>query len=522
MKKSIKVLCALSGFSGLIVSTSGCTSKTKIEKPNIVFIYADDLGFGDLQCYGTGDVATPNVNKLAEEGLRFTNSHTTSSVSTPSRFGLLTGVYPWRQKGTGIAAGNAGMIIHPDKYTLADAANSAGYKTAAIGKWHLGIGQTAKQNWNGQITPNLSDIGFDYSYIMAATGDRVPCVFLKNGKVANYDSLAPIYVSYKKNFKGEPTGKSNPELLRLMYSHGHDQSIVNGVSRIGYMKGGGKALWRDEDIVDTLTNQAINFIRNNKDNHFMLYFCTQDVHVPRLPNERFQGKSGHGSRGDAILEFDYSVGKIMDELKALGLDENTLVILSSDNGPVLDDGYKDEAVEKLGSHNPFGPYSGGKYSAYEAGTRVPMIVRWPSHVKKGAVSNALFSQVDFLASINNLIGGTIEEGAAIDSKDNLKTLLGKDLIGRDYIIEQNVNSTISILTKNWKYILPSNAKPYNKKVNIALGNNKKPQLYNISSDIAEKNNLYEEKPKVVKKLDTILKTEFEKGIVFKLPKKLQK
>ena len=510
MKKSVKVLCALSGFSGLMISASGFASKTKIEKPNIIFIYADDLGFGDLQCYGTGNVDTPNVNKLAQEGLRFTNCHTTSSVSTPSRFGLLTGVYPWRQKGTGIAAGNAGMIIHPDRYTLADVAHSAGYKTAAIGKWHLGIGETARQNWNGLISPNLSDIGFNYSYIMAATGDRVPCVFVENAKVANYDSSAPISVSYKKNFEGEPTGKSNPELLRLMYSHGHDQSIVNGVSRIGYMKGGGKALWRDEDIADTLTNQAIDFIRNNKNNHFMLYFCTQDVHVPRLPNERFQGKSGHGSRGDAILEFDYTVGKIMNELKTLGIDENTLVILTSDNGPVLDDGYKDEAVEKLCKHNPFGPYSGGKYSAFEAGTRVPMIVRWPSHVKKGAVSNALFSQIDYLASINQLIGGKIENGAASDSKPNLKIILGKDLIGRNYIIEQNVNNTLSVFYKKWKYIMPSKASAYNKNVNIALGNNPKPQLYNLHKDVEEKNNVYDKKANIVKKIKIIIEDELNK------------
>jgi len=509
MKQTLKTLAFTMSVGGLLVTANSCSKKSNI-KPNVIFIYADDLGYGDLQCYGVGDIPTPNVNKLAEEGLRFTNSHTTSSVSTPSRFGLLTGVYPWRQKGTGIATGDAGMIIRPDRYTLADVARSAGYKTAAIGKWHLGIGETAKQDWNGQITPNLSDIGFDYSYIMAATGDRVPCVYLKNGKVSNYDASAPISVSYKKNFDGEPTGKSNPELLRLMYSHGHDQSIVNGVSRIGYMKGGGKALWRDEDIADTLTNQAINFIRNNKDNHFMLYFCTQDVHVPRLPHERFQGKSGHGLRGDAILEFDYSVGKIMDELKALGIDENTLVILTSDNGPVLDDGYKDEAVEKLGNHNPFGPYSGGKYSAFEAGTRVPMIVRWPSHVKKGAVSNALFSQIDFLASINQLIGGKIEKGAAYDSKPNLKIILGKDLIGRDYIVEQNVKNTLSILYKKWKYIMPSKAPAYNKQVNIALGNNPEPQLYNLHKDVAEKNNIYEENTRIVKKIKTIIDEELNK------------
>ena len=221
--------------------------------PNVIIIYADDLGFGDLSCNGSRTIATPNADRAAREGVRFTNVHTVASTSTPARYGLLTGQYPWRKPGTGIAAGDAGMIISPEQYTLADLFKSAGYVTGAVGKWHLGLGETARQQWNGEIAPGLRDIGFDYSFIMAATGDRVPCVYIENQRVVNLDPEDPIAVSYEKPFPGEPTGRDNPELLRMTPSHGHDQAIVHGIPRIGYMKGGKSALWRDEEIADRIT-----------------------------------------------------------------------------------------------------------------------------------------------------------------------------------------------------------------------------------------------------------------------------
>ncbi len=214
--------------------------------PNVILIYADDLGYGDLECYGGSGAATPNINRLAQNGIRFTNAHATAATSTPSRYSMLTGEYAWRKKGTDIAAGNAGMIIRPEQYTMADMFKNSGYTTAAIGKWHLGLGdKSGEQDWNAPLPTALGDIGFDYSYIMAATADRVPCVFIENGKVANYDPSAPIEVSYQKPFEGEPLGKNHPELLyNLKHSNGHDMAIINGIGRIGYMKGGGKALWK--------------------------------------------------------------------------------------------------------------------------------------------------------------------------------------------------------------------------------------------------------------------------------------
>ena len=262
-------------------------------RPNVIIIYADDLGYGDLQCYGARNVETPNVNRLANQGIRFTNAHAVAATSTPSRYSLLTGEYAWRRPDTDVAPGNAGMIIRPEQFTLADMFKSVGYATCAIGKWHLGLGdKSGEQDWNAQLPAALGDLGFDYCYIMAATSDRVPCVFIENGHVANYDPSAPIEVSYKRNFEGEPTGKTHPELLyNLKSSHGHDMIIVNCIGRIGYMKGVGKALWKDENIADSITAHAISFIRDNRNRPFFMYFATNDVHVPRFPHARFRGKN---------------------------------------------------------------------------------------------------------------------------------------------------------------------------------------------------------------------------------------
>ncbi|WP_373827759.1 sulfatase-like hydrolase/transferase, partial [Bacteroides heparinolyticus] len=285
---------------------------TNRERPNVIIILADDLGYGDLECYGAKNVQTPNVNRLASQGIRFTNAHAIAATSTPSRYSILTGEYAWRRPDTDVAAGNAGMIIRPEQYTMADMFKNAGYTTCAIGKWHLGLGdKTAQQDWNAPLPAALGDLGFDYHYIMAATADRVPCVFIENGKVANHDPSAPIEVSYTQNFAGEPTGVRNPELLyNLKPSHGHDMAIVNGISRIGFMKGGGKALWKDENIADSITSHAIEFIRKHQNEPFFMYFATNDIHVPRFPHERFRGKSPMGLRGDAIVQFDWSVGQL--------------------------------------------------------------------------------------------------------------------------------------------------------------------------------------------------------------------
>lgn len=513
MKTKLLLGC---GFGSSLL-TGGCidvnkaTDTTTQQKPNVIFIVADDLGYGDISCYGEKTISTPHVDSLAANGIRFTDAHSVAATSTPSRYSLFTGHYSWRRNDTGIAAGNAGMIIKPEQTTIADMFKSAGYTTGAIGKWHLGMGdKTGTQDWNGIITPGPQDIGFDYSYLMAATGDRVPCVWIENQRVANYDLNAPIHVSYTKPFPGEPLGKDHPELLTKLKpypNHGHNQAIVNGISRIGYMKGGGKALWEDENIANTLTSKAVRYIEEHKDTTFFLYVGTNDIHVPRYPHSRFIGKSGMGYRGDAILQFDWTVGEIMKALKKQGIAENTLIVLTSDNGPVVNDGYLDQAVELLGEHRPWGDMRGGKYSNFEAGTRVPFIVSWPTKVTPG-ISNALVSHIDLFASMAELVGTELKEGVAIDSRKQLNALLGTDKKGRDYIIE--AAQSISISDGEWKYITPCDRTPYYKITRTETGNLLEDQLYNLCKDIGEKHNLAQEHPEKLKELKRLLEQEKEK------------
>lgn len=480
-------------------------------RPNVILLYADDLGYGDLSCYGADRVSTPNIDKMAAEGTRFTRAYAAAATSTPSRYAILTGEYAWRKPGTDVAAGDAGMIIKPEQFSMADLFRQAGYHTAAIGKWHLGLGErTGEQDWNNLISPALVDLGFDYSYIMAATSDRVPCVFIQNGRVANYDPTAPIQVSYKANFPGEPTGRSHPELLyNLRPSHGHDMSIVNGISRIGYMKGGGKALWKDENIADSIADHAQRFIREQSEagQPFFLYLATNDVHVPRFPHSRFRGRSPMGLRGDAIQQFDWTVGQILHTLDSLKLSDNTLILLSSDNGPVVDDGYADNAEQLLGTHSPTGHLRGAKYSAFEGGTRVPLIVRWPKRTPSGKVSKALVSQIDFFASFADLLGLPLNQEQAPDSRPQLASLLGQSKKGAPYVVQQAADKTLSICTDRWKFIEPSKHGPmvtWGPK--IETGYLPSPQLYDMRKDEHERQNIAERQPKEVQRLQTLLKT----------------
>lgn len=485
------------------------TAATAQERPNVIFIVADDLGYGDLSCYGAQRVQTPAVDALAQRGTRFTDVHACASTSTPSRYGLLTGSYPFRKAGTDVAAGNAGMIISPSQFTLADLFQQAGYATAAIGKWHLGLGsRTGTQDWNGRLDQSLADIGFGYSYIMAATADRVPCVFIENDHVAGYDPTAPIEVSYQKPFEGEPTGRQNPELLtKLRSSHGHDMAIVNGIGRIGYMRGGGKALWRDEDIADSIAAHAIGFIRQHRDKPFFMYLCTNDVHVPRYPHDRFRGQSPMGLRGDAILQFDWTVGQVTQALQQLGLTDNTLIVLTSDNGPVLDDGYADQAVQLAGSHTPGGPFRGGKYSAFEAGSAVPFIVSWPGHVPQGKTSDALVALTDAVATMARLIGATLPEGAATDSRAYLSTWLGRKQKSCPYVVSMAANRSLTLRTPRWKYISASGGGPmitWGPK--IETGYRATPQLYDMRTDRGERNDVSLQHPRLMRQFQQIMQT----------------
>ncbi len=469
-------------------------------RPNIVLIYADDIGYGDLSCYGATSVKTPNLDRLAERGLRFTDAHSSSATCTPSRYSMMTGEYAWRKKGTGVLPGDARLIIEPGRYTLPAMLQKAGYRTGVVGKWHLGLG-AGNIDWNGPITPGPLEIGFHSAFIVPATGDRVPCVYVEDHGVVGLDPRDPIRVDYAKPIASEPTGRANPELLKMKPSHGHDMAVVNGVSRIGYMTGGKSALWVDEDMADVLTGKALEFIDKSKAQPFFLFFATHDIHVPRMPHARFGGKTTMGPRGDSIVELDWCVGQVLDRLDKLGLAQNTIVMFSSDNGPVIDDGYQDQAVEKLGEHRPAGPLRGGKYSNFEGGTRVPLILRWPARVKPG-VSRALVGQQDLLASFARLTSQALPAEAAPDSVDVLDALLGAKKPGRANIVEHS--RALSYREGDWKMIEANDGPRVNRGSNTELGSALGAQLYNVGTDLNEQKDLATQQPERVKAMQAAL------------------
>lgn len=465
------------------------------ERPNVIVLIADDLGYGDISCYGAKAIRTPNMDSLAKQGIRFTRGYAASATSSPSRYALLTGMYPWRNN-VQILPGDSPLIIPTERPTMATMFRDAGYTTGAVGKWHLGLGGKGKKDWNKTIAPGPKEIGFDYSFIMAATNDRVPCVYFSNGSVVGLDPNDPIKVSYRKNFSGEPTGKTHPHLLKMHPSpnHGHADSIVAGVSRIGFMKGGQAARWNDETMADVFSEKARKFISENKNHPFFLYYALHQPHVPRVPNPKFAGKSGLGPRGDVILEADAQVGELLACLEENQLDKNTLIIFTSDNGPVLDDGYADDAVEKNKekSHTPAGTLRGGKYSLFEAGTRVPFVVWQPGVIAPG-VSDIPVAQLDCYASFARLVGGSLPENS--DSVDTLGVFFGREKTSarKDFVIE--ATSRLAYRDGDWVYIPPHKGPKIAWLTGIENGNDPKPALYRIDGGAEQTENLAKKHPK---------------------------
>ena len=492
-------LCAFALSSCSFVSNKpngeGVVTEKNARPPNIIVFYADDLGYGDVSSYGASQISTPNVDVLANSGIKFMDAHSSAATCTPSRYSLLTGEYGFR-KNAKILTGDAPALIGADTFTLPALLKKAGYKTAVIGKWHLGLGDGGV-NWNETVSPGPREIGFDYSFLIPATGDRVPTVYLENQKVLNLNSNDPIYVDYETEIGNRPIGYKTQVTLRYQADIQHSATVINGVSRIGYMKGGKSAEWIDEDFHEVFTQKAKAFIRENKDEPFFVYFPFHDPHVPRLPHPRFQGATKMGPRGDAIVQMDWMTGSVMGEVAALGLTEDTLVVFTSDNGPVLNDGYDDQAVELLGNHKPAGPLRGGKYSAFEGGSRVPTIVSWPGTIQAGE-SSALVSQVDFVASFAALTGQTLPNTVAIDSRDMMAQFLGLKPKGRETLLKQSIPA-MTLRMGDFKYIaavenLATAGTFIKNDKNIESGASEEPQLYNLSNDLAEMKNLAERHP----------------------------
>lgn len=503
MSKTNLFLCFLLTATILVSCNSSMNKEVKEQitsttsnstQPNIVVIYLDDLGYGDVSCYGATELSTPNIDALAKGGVRFTNGYASSATCTPSRYALLTGVYPWRNKKAKILPGTAPLVITTEQVTIPKMLRKKGYQTSIVGKWHLGLG-TGMVDWNKKVSPGPNEVGFDYSYIMAATQDRVPTVYIEDGDVVGRDPNDPIEINYKKNFEGEPTGLDNPELLTMTWHHGHNSSIVNGIPRIGYMKGGEKAKWSDVDMADHFLQKAQSYVKSHKDKPFFLYYAMQQPHVPRTPHPRFVGKTNLGPRGDVIVEADWCIGELVKTLEEEGILENTLIVLTSDNGPVLNDGYNDDADIKNGKHKAGGPLRGGKYSLFEAGTRMPFITYWKGTIQP-KVSDAMICQMDLLASIAELVG---MEEKSTDSQQLLDVFMGKSEKGRaDLVIE--ATSRTALRKGDWLFIPAYKGKALNEKVVIEVGNSPEPLLYNLKEDISQQNNLAKAKPEKLKEM----------------------
>lgn len=464
------------------------------QKPNVIVILADDLGYGDVSAYGSQTINTPNIDKLAKNGIQFNNGYATSATSTPSRYGLLTGMYPWKNANARILEGDAPLLIDTARFTFPKMMKMAGYNTAAIGKWHLGMGN-GKIDWNKTISPSVNDVGFDYSCVIAATVDRVPTVYIENGKVADLDPGDPILVNYNQNFEGEPTAISNPEMLKMNWSHGHNNSIINGIPRIGFMKGGAKARWNDENMAYYFAEKVDKYLEEQGTKPFFLYYGLHEPHVPRTPHNDFVGKSGMGPRGDAILEADWCIGELLENLEKRNLLENTIIIFTSDNGPVLDDGYQDNAVEMLGNHQPMGGLRGGKYSLFDAGTHVPFVFYWKNGVHHH-VSDALMTQLDIMPSIAGLL--KLDIPAGLDGENICKTLSGKQDKGRKgFVIE--ASGRLAYMSDNWVMIPPYKGPVSNESGN-ELGNLPDFELFNLKQDKAQTENMSATKSKTLAKM----------------------
>jgi arylsulfatase A-like enzyme len=511
--RSLAIAC---GVPGLLTAAGLAAEPVAPKRPNIVLIVADDLGYGDLGAYGATRLKTPNLDRLAAEGVRFTSGYVPSSTCTPTRYSMFTGEYAWRQsaKRTGILPGDAPLSIEPGRLTLPEALRRTGYFTGAVGKWHLGLGDgRTLVDFNGRIAPGPREVGFDYSHIIPATVDRVPSVWIENHRVVGLDPADPIKVSYEKDLGVEPNGIDRPDLLIQGADKQHSGTIINGISRIGFMSGGKSARFKDEELTSTVVKKSVQFLELHGDRPFFLYVGLFEPHVPRVSEPPFVGTSELGVRGEVIQQMDWAAGEVLKALERLKLDRNTLVIFTSDNGPVLFDGYFDGGAEKNQDHRPAGDLRGWKYLVYEGGCRVPLIARWPGRIQP-RVTNQMFSLVDLPATLGRIAGAEISAAASPDSLDLSPVLLGTTTENlRDHTVLHGIADTLAIRVGDWKYI-PANtrsgatgtggANPTDAR--FTPNQIPEPLLFNLRDDPAERNSVAAKFPQKAEELHRRLKT----------------
>ncbi len=512
-EKATNTACALLlAGAGIGCSQSGYNNLqedfvSQNNQPNIIIIYADDVGYGDLGVYGSELIPTPHLDQLAEEGARFTSAYAMSSTCTPSRYSLITGKYSFRHPEANILPSDAPILIEPGEINMAQMLKSAGYRTGVIGKWHMGIGD-GDIDWNTEIRPSPLDIGFDVSFVIPGTNDRVPTVWVDGHNVYNLsEDDEPLRVSFRGRVGNLPTGISHPEKLIYPTDRYHSGTIVNGISRIGWQDGGQSAWWSDQNMGMDILDRSRTFIEESTNDPFFLFMSMHQNHVPRVPHPQFEGASATGLRGDHVVELDYIVGQVVETLDNLGIREETLVIFTSDNGPVFQDSYYDGAIELAQGHLANGPFRGGKYHVYEGGTRMPTITNWPGVITPGEVSDVVMSQVDLLASLAALVGVEIPAEVELDSKEHHSAWLGREADDRDYVIQHGIGM-YAIRKGDWKLILAGDTPQwvdhrhnhYQNPVSTPLPPSDKHSLFNLIDDPGESVNLVDEYPGKVEEL----------------------
>ena len=466
------------------------------DKPNIIFILADDLGIGDVRCFNPeGKIATPNLDRLAAGGMKFTDAHTPSAVCTPTRYGLLTGRYNWRTKlQSGVLGGLSPRLIEPGRLTVAQMLKDNGYATACVGKWHLGMdwakheGKTVEelniekpdQVWSVDFTKPIANgpraVGFDYYFGIAASLDMVPYTFIENDRVTK--------VPTKEVGFPMMTDREN-----------------GGMTRKGPAAEGFEAM----DVLPTLAGVASGWISTAAKNGkpFFLYLPLNAPHTPIHPLPEWKGKSGINAYGDFEMQVDAAIGQVLAALDESGAAKNTFVVLTSDNGCSPQAKF-DELRAK--GHDPSAGFRGNKADIFEGGHRVPFIVRWPARVKAGGSSADIVCLTDFMATAAEISGAKIPANAAEDSVSFLPALLGKDGPKRTTLVSHSINGSFAIRDGNWKLCLCAGSGGWSAPRPGSPGENGLPpdQLFDLAADRAEKKNLAAEKPETVQRLAAML------------------
>jgi arylsulfatase A len=487
----------------LVFALPGAFGAT-VSKPNVLFILADDLGYGDLSCYGATKIRTPQIDKLAKEGRMFTDTHSPCSVCTPSRYNLLTGRYAWRTwVGGSTLWANDPLLIEEDRFTLADLFKQQGYTTAIIGKWHLGFGTPGMEGWddilgpdyNRELKPGPLELGFDYFWGFPHVG-QLPHFIIENHHVLGLSKDDPIRMTPDKRPGFE-----------LDYLHRPRSGLAAALGA----EGGESAKYEHENLATMLTKRAVQWLDEApRHKPFFLYLAHRNIHGPMIPDPSYKGKSDIGARGDFLMEMDDSVGEVLEAIKRNGFLENTLVIFTSDNGGV----YKYEPIEYVEDHGHQlnGPLRGQKTFVYEGGHRVPMLARWPGHIEPGSKSDAMIALTDVVATFADYFGVKLPKNAAEDSFSFLGPLLDQkdQQIRRTAMVNDSFTGMLSIRQGPWKLIEGQGGG--GAKSSTTVDPELPPaQLYHLENDLKESENLYESSPAKVKELRALLNKYHSEG-----------